>query len=410
MNGRAVSDTVMQSEREGNICEEEADAICLTVNSTLEHSSSVFRAISKAAGGGNEYKTAYVNARKNVSHWLSRGEVLVVDVSATELRARYVFLVVHPDIHHLERAYRSVFHEAAARDCSSVVIPGLGCGAIGNSVQSTCTVACSVLYDLIASNSLGSLKVIRFVDIKEAVERQFAIQLSEKFSLKEGDPAATAENNNAVWQYAKPAQEVQQDDCVICLSSLSSTGDVCELSCGHQYHVQCFSNYLKSANSKKCCALCGKFFDLPLGDQPKEATMTISKNYKMKLPGHENSEFTYTINYIVPNGIQEASHIRPGRPYSGTHRICYVPGTEEGKQVLRLLKFAFERRLIFTVGDSITTGARNQAVWNNIHHKTNVSGGPQKYGYPDPDYLTRVKEDLAAKGITVDMLPSDMDI
>ncbi|WKX93793.1 hypothetical protein Q1695_011230 [Nippostrongylus brasiliensis] len=34
----------------------------------------------------------------------------------------------------------------------------------------------------------------------------------------------------------------------------------------------------------------------------------------------------------------------------------------------------------------------------------------RQYGYPDPDYLTRVKEDLAAKGITVDMLPSDMDI
>ncbi|VDM78494.1 unnamed protein product, partial [Strongylus vulgaris] len=62
------------------------------------------------------------------------------------------------------------------------------------------------------------------------------------------------------------------------------------------------------------------------------------------------------------------------------------------------------------VGDSITTGARNTVVWNNIHHKTNISGGPQKFGYPDPDYLNRVKEDLAAMGITEDMLPDDADI
>ncbi|EPB70481.1 hypothetical protein ANCCEY_10414, partial [Ancylostoma ceylanicum] len=62
------------------------------------------------------------------------------------------------------------------------------------------------------------------------------------------------------------------------------------------------------------------------------------------------------------------------------------------------------------VGDSITTGARNTVVWNNIHHKTSIGGGPLKYGYPDPDYLSRVKEDLAAMGITEDMLPEEMEI
>ncbi|PIO71919.1 hypothetical protein TELCIR_06162 [Teladorsagia circumcincta] len=62
------------------------------------------------------------------------------------------------------------------------------------------------------------------------------------------------------------------------------------------------------------------------------------------------------------------------------------------------------------VGDSITTGAKNVVVWNNIHHKTNVTGGPQKYGYPDPDYLNRVKEDLAAMGITEDMVPPDIEL
>ncbi|KAK6025445.1 hypothetical protein OSTOST_08653 [Ostertagia ostertagi] len=112
--------------------------------------------------------------------------------------------------------------------------------------------------------------------------------------------------------------------------------------------------YVRSPNSKKCCPLCCKYFEIPLGDQPKEAKMMINKNYHLKLPGHEDSEFTYEIFYTVPHGVQE---------------------------VMRLLKFAFERRLIFTVGDSITTGAKNVVVWNNIHHKTNVTGGPQKYAF-----------------------------
>jgi len=52
------------------------------------------------------------------------------------------------------------------------------------------------------------------------------------------------------------------------------------------------------------------------------------------------------------------------------------------------------------VGRSITTGNDNTVVWNDIHHKTSMTGGPTSYGYPDPGYLNRVIEDLKAKGIT----------
>ncbi|VDP56885.1 unnamed protein product [Heligmosomoides polygyrus] len=113
--------------KSGNIFREKVDAVCVSVSSTLEHSSAVWKAISKEAGL-NEYKAAFVKARDAVGHWLSRGEVLVVNTTATKLSAKFVFLVVHPDIHHLEAAHRSVFREAAARQCSSIAIPGLGCG------------------------------------------------------------------------------------------------------------------------------------------------------------------------------------------------------------------------------------------------------------------------------------------
>ncbi|KAK5965224.1 DTC domain-containing protein, partial [Trichostrongylus colubriformis] len=146
--------------------------------------------------------------------------------------------------------------------------------------------------------------------------------------------------------------KIQKDDCAVCLKALDGddeSGEACELPCGHQYHVQCFEEYISHPSSKKCCPLCCKYFEIPMGDQPREAQMLINKNYHLKLPGHEDSEFTYEIQYSVPHGVQEASHIRPGKLFTGTQRRAYVPGTPEGTQVMRLLKFAFERRLTFTV-------------------------------------------------------------
>lgn len=67
--------------------------------------------------------------------------------------------------------------------------------------------------------------------------------------------------------------------------------------------------------------------------------------------------------------------------------------------MLRLLKTAFERKLIFTVGRSVTTGKDNRIVWSGIHHKTNLNGGASFFGYPDPTYFSRVKEELASKGV-----------
>ena len=63
------------------------------------------------------------------------------------------------------------------------------------------------------------------------------------------------------------------------------------------------------------------------------------------------------------------------------------------------MKKAFDRKLIFTVGRSVTTGHDNRVVWNGIHHKTNLSGGSAYFGYPDDTYFDRVKLEMAAKGV-----------
>ena len=98
-----------------------------------------------------------------------------------------------------------------------------------------------------------------------------------------------------------------------------------------------------------------------------------------------------------------------GNGYSGTHRTCYLPNNSEGREVLAMLKVAFDRKLTFTVGTSVTTGKKNTVVWNGIHHKTSLFGGPTCFGYPDKNYFNRVKEELAAKGVTKESIGTDLE-
>lgn len=71
-------------------------------------------------------------------------------------------------------------------------------------------------------------------------------------------------------------------------------------------------------------------------------------------------------------------------------------------QALALLATAWDRRLMFTVGQSTTTGEEDTVTWNEIHQKTQMHGGA--HGYPDPSYLDRLLAELADHGV----LPPDM--
>lgn len=75
----------------------------------------------------------------------------------------------------------------------------------------------------------------------------------------------------------------------------------------------------------------------------------------------------------------QLDHPNPGIRYPGTDRVAYLPDSPEGNRVLGLLRRAFEQRLIFTIGTSMTTGLQNVITWNDIHHKTSIFGGPPWY-------------------------------
>ncbi|XP_073681642.1 E3 ubiquitin-protein ligase DTX3L-like [Garra rufa] len=185
-----------------------------------------------------------------------------------------------------------------------------------------------------------------------------------------------------------PAEE---EVCVICMDSFTNKK---KIKCGHEFCQECINKSVESLGS--ICPVCKEVFGILEGNQP-DGTMKVTKS-TLGLPGYPQYG-TIEIHYEIRSGIQTDKHPNPGKPYRGTYRSAYLPDNKEGSEVLGLLQRAFQQKLIFTVGTSTTTGAQNAVTWNDIHHKTNKYGGPQNYGYPDPDYLKRVKDELKAKGI-----------
>ncbi|XP_051769496.1 E3 ubiquitin-protein ligase DTX3L isoform X4 [Ctenopharyngodon idella] len=181
----------------------------------------------------------------------------------------------------------------------------------------------------------------------------------------------------------------EEETCAICMDSFT---DKKKLKCGHEFCRDCIRMSVESLGS--ICPVCKEVFGILEGNQPN-GTMNVTTS-RMSLPGYPDCG-TIEITYDIPSGIQTKKHPNPGKPFLGANRQAYLPNNREGKEVLSLLDRAFKQKLIFTVGKSTTTGAENVVTWNDIHHKTSKYGG--SFGYPDPDYLKRVKAELKAKGI-----------
>lgn len=186
-----------------------------------------------------------------------------------------------------------------------------------------------------------------------------------------------------------------EEKCTICMYEFNEQDsnkivklNKCE---GHFFHLECIEMCHKGAHLR--CPICGYIYGIMTGDMPP-GTMYVMKHSPdtIEIEGCPNTpvlEIIYQMKAGTRDNIQ----------YPGTKRHAFLPCTKEGEEILRLLLISFERRLTFTIGTSVTTGRPNQIIWNGIHHKTSVGGGPACFGYPDDTYFCRVKEELAAKGI-----------
>lgn len=115
------------------------------------------------------------------------------------------------------------------------------------------------------------------------------------------------------------------------------------------------------------------------------------------------------MSYSFPNGtyFPDGTHnpdgtMKQATPYSGTRRAGYFPNTPDGINLFKMFVQAFERRLTFNIGTSLTNGTPNTVVWAGIHHKSSMHGGP--FGYPDPTYFDRVLEELKVRCIDLDSI------
>ena len=142
-------------------------------------------------------------------------------------------------------------------------------------------------------------------------------------------------------------------------------------------------------------------------------TTGASMSYKIipkGLPGYEDYH-AIQITYNLSSGVQDKRHPYPGSPYFaiGFPKIAFLPDTDLGRKVLKLLEKAFNQQLTYTL---TTQWGSNDAMvtWNPaIGHKTEFGPGEGKLSYPDPAYLEDVARQLARLGINSEDLGDDDD-
>eukprot|EP01100_Stratorugosa_tubuloviscum_P004706 TRINITY_DN218_c0_g1_i1.p1 TRINITY_DN218_c0_g1~~TRINITY_DN218_c0_g1_i1.p1 ORF type:complete len:308 (-),score=154.72 TRINITY_DN218_c0_g1_i1:144-1004(-) len=245
-------------------------------------------------------------------------------------------------------------------------------------------------------------------EIEPEIETEIEIEIEVKPTIEENNnnnndndnsnPSPNLKKTKKLTQW-KIIKEVEKDErCTICLCDLIdefSTECVLLSQCkGHYFHADCISQCYDKGYVR--CPVCSYIYGTKIGNQPN-GTMKYVIVKHLQCSGFNCG--TIQISYNFPNGIQNESHPNPRVAYEGTQRTAYLPDNEQGQEVLRLFKIAWERKLLFTVGRSVTTGKDNVVIWNGIHHKTTTEGGPTQFGYPDETYFARVQAELAEFGV-----------
>nr|XP_014988769.2 probable E3 ubiquitin-protein ligase DTX2 isoform X2 [Macaca mulatta] len=247
-----------------------------------------------------------------------------------------------------------------------------------------------------------------------------SVKRLRKMSVKGGTPKPEPQPEQVIKNYTEELQVPPDEDCIICMEKLSAASGYSDVTdskaigplavgrltkCSHAFHLLCLLAMYCNGNKDGSlqCPSCKTIYGEKTGTQP-QGKMEVLR-FQMSLPGHEDCG-TILIVYNIPHGIQGPEHPNPGKPFTarGFPRQCYLPDNAQGRKVLELLKVAWKRRLIFTVGTSSTTGETDTVVWNEIHHKTEMDRNVTGHGYPDPNYLQNVLAELAAQGVTEDCL------
>jgi hypothetical protein len=88
-----------------------------------------------------------------------------------------------------------------------------------------------------------------------------------------------------------------------------------------------------------------------------------------------------------------------GKTYVPRNDTAYLPLNDEGKGLLVLFTVAFERRVMFGLGER---GGQSKVVWARylIHIRTTLES--TDHGWPCSTYTTSALEELSGNGVTVE--------
>lgn len=116
-------------------------------------------------------------------------------------------------------------------------------------------------------------------------------------------------------------------------NEIDSTAVKLENCVDHFFHLSCLHSLLLSGSENHIkCPVCQQIYGKKTGDQP-DGSMTVDYQADLHCSGYPKVG-TLVIQYHFPNGV------RRGVAFRGTHRVAYIPATEEGKVVCSLLMVA----------------------------------------------------------------------
>ncbi|XP_071143215.1 uncharacterized protein [Mytilus edulis] len=324
-----------------------------------------------------------------------------------KLKCKHIFHAVVPQfprqwqsnwVDGLESLLFDIFSRTDNMGYESIALPVIGTRKGGAPIDFVIDLICASI-DTFATTktSIKGLRTVmvvhpdkRVVDtIEHRVKssRTCLRKLNHVQSLK-----ATQDNGNS---YFLSVVDREKDTCPVCMEELASSKLKQLYRCKHIFCKTCIK---KCFIQTPACPVCNMVYGKLTGNQPDGIMIECFQN-DINLKGYKKCG-VIKIFYSFLDGKQSQGHPNPGKVYRGTKRTAYLPDNTEGQKVHRLLRRAFEQRILFTIGSSRTTGKEDVVTWNDVHHKTRIDGGPARFGYPDPGYISRVLDELAAKGIT----------
>ncbi|KAJ7396371.1 interferon-induced 35 kDa protein [Pitangus sulphuratus] len=204
-------------------------------------------------------------------------------------------------------------------------------------------------------------------------------QLPKGSEQEEPDLPSQQRRDSSLGQESGTIPPGQCDAC-------QGSGVTCQGPCGHALCRTCFA---ADSVQPACCS-----FSSAARSPKIQGTFKIS-SLSQSLPGYYR-DLTLQVSYSIPDGVQGVGDPRPGQSYKGGYFCAFLPDNKEGQKTALLLKKAFEHGLTFQIK---SCNGEERVTWGLIPHKTSLSGGKARNGYPDAQYLREVRAVLKKMGI-----------